>query len=48
MPQDLMARRAFGEITTRARAFVDAIQRARERAERSVPPVKPIEGPDTR
>jgi 2-dehydro-3-deoxyphosphogluconate aldolase/(4S)-4-hydroxy-2-oxoglutarate aldolase len=48
MPQDLMARRAFGEITTRARAFVEAVQRARERAERPVPPVKPIEGPDTR
>lgn len=48
MPQDLVARRAFGEITTRARAFVEAVQRARERAGVPVPPVKLIEGPDTR
>jgi 2-dehydro-3-deoxyphosphogluconate aldolase/(4S)-4-hydroxy-2-oxoglutarate aldolase len=30
VPRDLLARRAFAEITTRARAFADAVGRARE------------------
>jgi 2-dehydro-3-deoxyphosphogluconate aldolase/(4S)-4-hydroxy-2-oxoglutarate aldolase len=30
VPKDLLARRAFGELTPRARAFVDAVRHARE------------------
>jgi 2-dehydro-3-deoxyphosphogluconate aldolase/(4S)-4-hydroxy-2-oxoglutarate aldolase len=44
----LLARRAFPEITARARAFVEAVKSARERPVPSAPPIKPIEGPDTR
>ena len=44
----LLARRAFPEITARARAFVEAVKGARERPVPSAPPIKPIEGPDTR
>jgi 2-dehydro-3-deoxyphosphogluconate aldolase / (4S)-4-hydroxy-2-oxoglutarate aldolase len=45
---ELLARRAFPEITARARAFVEAVKGARERPVAPAPPVKPIEGPDTR
>jgi 2-dehydro-3-deoxyphosphogluconate aldolase/(4S)-4-hydroxy-2-oxoglutarate aldolase len=43
-----LARRAFPEITARARAFVEAVKSARERPVPPAPPIKPIEGPDTR
>lgn len=35
-------------MTRRARAFVEAIDRARPRPVRSAPPVRPLEGPDIR
>lgn len=34
VPKDLLARRAFGEITKRARAFADAVARARPASDR--------------
>jgi hypothetical protein len=46
--KDLLAQREFSEITRRARAFAEAVQRARGRVERPPQPVRPIEGPDTR
>jgi 2-dehydro-3-deoxyphosphogluconate aldolase/(4S)-4-hydroxy-2-oxoglutarate aldolase len=46
--QEMLERRAFREITTRAREFVNAVQLARERGQRPVQPIKPTEGPDTR
>jgi len=46
--KDLLAQREFSEITRRARAFVEAVQRARGQVERPAQPVRPIEGPDTR
>jgi 2-dehydro-3-deoxyphosphogluconate aldolase/(4S)-4-hydroxy-2-oxoglutarate aldolase len=46
--RDLLARRAFREITARARAFVDAVKSARGQPVPPAPPIKPIEGPDTR
>jgi 2-dehydro-3-deoxyphosphogluconate aldolase / (4S)-4-hydroxy-2-oxoglutarate aldolase len=48
--KEQLARRAFPEITARARAFVDAVKGARERPVPvpSAPPIKPIEGPDIR
>jgi 2-dehydro-3-deoxyphosphogluconate aldolase/(4S)-4-hydroxy-2-oxoglutarate aldolase len=48
VPRDLVTRRAFADITALARAFVDAVHRARDRADRPVPAVKPVESPDTR
>jgi 2-dehydro-3-deoxyphosphogluconate aldolase/(4S)-4-hydroxy-2-oxoglutarate aldolase len=48
VPKDLVERRAFDEITRRARAFAEAVRRAREQGRRPVPPVRPIEGPDVR
>ena len=45
---ELLARRAFPEITACARTFVEAVKGARERPVPSAPPIKPIEGPDTR
>ena len=45
---DLLARRAFREITSRSRAFVEAVKAARGRPVPSAPPIKPIEGPDIR
>lgn len=46
--RDLLTRRAFAEITSRARGFSEAVRRARQEAQWAVPPVKPIEGPDVR
>jgi 2-dehydro-3-deoxyphosphogluconate aldolase/(4S)-4-hydroxy-2-oxoglutarate aldolase len=46
--KDLLARREFSEITRRAQAFVQAVQRARGQVERPAQPVRPVEGPDTR
>jgi len=46
--KDLLAQRGFSEITRRARAFVEAVQRARGRVARPMQPVRPIEGPDVR
>jgi 2-dehydro-3-deoxyphosphogluconate aldolase/(4S)-4-hydroxy-2-oxoglutarate aldolase len=48
IPHDLVVNRAFAEIEARARSFAEAVQRARARGERPVPPIKPIEGPDIR
>ena len=45
---DLLARRAFREITSRSRAFVEAVKAARRRPVPSAPPIKSIEGPDIR
>ena len=45
---DLLARRAFQDITSRARAFVEAVKAARRRPVSSPPLIKPIEGPDIR
>ena len=45
---DLLERRAFREITARAREFAEAVRLARAQAERPVQPIQPIEGPDTR
>jgi 2-dehydro-3-deoxyphosphogluconate aldolase / (4S)-4-hydroxy-2-oxoglutarate aldolase len=45
---DLLARRAFHEITVRAREFYQAIRQARGQVVRPVPSAKPIEGPDIR
>jgi 2-dehydro-3-deoxyphosphogluconate aldolase/(4S)-4-hydroxy-2-oxoglutarate aldolase len=42
------ARREFPELTRQARAFAEAVRRARGEAGRPVPPVRPIEGPDIR
>ena len=36
------------DVATRARAFAEAVKSARERPVPSAPPIKPIEGPDTR
>lgn len=46
--RDLLTRRAFREISLRAREFCEAIRQARGQVDRPVPPVKPIEGPDVR
>ncbi|MFI5338352.1 MAG: bifunctional 4-hydroxy-2-oxoglutarate aldolase/2-dehydro-3-deoxy-phosphogluconate aldolase [Candidatus Methylomirabilales bacterium] len=46
--KDLLAQREFSEITRRARAFVEAVQRARGQVARPMQPVRPIEGPDVR
>jgi 2-keto-3-deoxy-6-phosphogluconate aldolase len=46
--KDLLAQREFSEITRRARAFAEAVQRARGQVEHPAQPVRPIEGPDTR
>ena len=46
--KDLLARRAFREITVRAREFSQAIRQARGQVGRPVPSVRPIEGPDIR
>jgi 2-dehydro-3-deoxyphosphogluconate aldolase/(4S)-4-hydroxy-2-oxoglutarate aldolase len=48
IPADLLARRAFREITSRARAFVEAVKAARGLSVPPAPPIKPIEGPDIR
>ena len=40
--------RDYDVVTRRARAFVEAIDRARVRAVRPTPPVRPVEGPDIR
>ncbi len=40
--------RDYGAMTRRARAFVEAIDRARARPVRPAPPARPIEGPDIR
>ncbi len=48
IPHDLVVKRAYAEIEARARGVVEAVQEARTRAERSAPPVMPIEGPDIR
>jgi 2-dehydro-3-deoxyphosphogluconate aldolase / (4S)-4-hydroxy-2-oxoglutarate aldolase len=45
--QELLERKAFREVTARAREFADTVARARGQAQGPVPPVKPIEGPDT-
>jgi 2-dehydro-3-deoxyphosphogluconate aldolase/(4S)-4-hydroxy-2-oxoglutarate aldolase len=45
---DLLERRAFREITARAREFAEAVRLARAQAKRPVQPIQPIEGPDTR
>lgn len=44
----LLLHRQFSEITRRARAFVEAIQRARGLTTRPGQPVRPVEGPDVR
>ncbi len=46
--KDLLAQQEFSEITRRARAFVEAVQRARGQVARPTQPVRPIEGPDVR
>jgi 2-dehydro-3-deoxyphosphogluconate aldolase/(4S)-4-hydroxy-2-oxoglutarate aldolase len=46
--QQALGRRAFREVAQRAKEFIDAVQMARERGRRPVPPIMPIEGPDTR
>jgi len=46
--RDLVARRAFTDVTAHARAFTKAVRQARRGAEWPGPPVMPIEGPDTR
>jgi 2-keto-3-deoxy-6-phosphogluconate aldolase len=38
----------YDVVTRRARAFVEAIARARTRPVRPTPPVRPVEGPDIR
>jgi len=48
IPVDALLRGDFAELTRPARAFVEAVQRARGQAERRAQPVRPIEGPDTR
>jgi 2-dehydro-3-deoxyphosphogluconate aldolase/(4S)-4-hydroxy-2-oxoglutarate aldolase len=40
--------RDYDAMTLRARAFVEAVDRARMRSVRPAPPAKPIEGPDIR
>ena len=46
--KDLLAQRSFSEITRRARAFVEAVQRARGQVAQPMQPARPIEGPDVR
>jgi len=46
--RDLLERRDFRGIAARAREFTEAIARARVRAGRPTPPVRPVEGPDIR
>jgi 2-dehydro-3-deoxyphosphogluconate aldolase/(4S)-4-hydroxy-2-oxoglutarate aldolase len=46
--KDLLAQREFSEISRRARAFVEAVQRARGQVGRPGQPVRPVEGPDIR
>lgn len=46
--QALIERQAYGEITSRARAFVEAVKAARGRPVPPPPPIKPVEGPDIR
>jgi len=46
--EDLVARQEFSEITRRARAFVEAVQRARGQVARPTQPIRPVEGPDVR
>jgi 2-dehydro-3-deoxyphosphogluconate aldolase/(4S)-4-hydroxy-2-oxoglutarate aldolase len=46
--KELLERKAFREVAARAREFADTVTRARGQAQRPAPPVKPIEGPDTR
>lgn len=48
VPKDLLAQREFSEITRRAQAFVEAIQRARGQVGYRGQIVRLIEGPDVR
>ncbi len=48
IPGDSLARQDRAEIKRRARAFSEAVQRARVQATYPVQPLRPIEGPDIR
>ena len=48
IPRDLLERRAFGEITDRARKFVSAIAVARNTSAQPRVPVEPTRGPEAR
>jgi 2-dehydro-3-deoxyphosphogluconate aldolase / (4S)-4-hydroxy-2-oxoglutarate aldolase len=48
IPRELLERRAFSEIQDRARAFVDAVERARQTTAQPRVPVEPPQGPDAR